>query len=230
MKKDEYRRWFADQLAQQNRLLTGATAALVGLGLIAGFIEATLFATILHFGILPGPWPTAYFVSFGIQGLMLSFTFLRLSKQLPDTEHEIELEEGFTVIRTAPTMSTVWTYALGSLETDQTWIERLFSILALPQRLFCAAWYTWQRIIRLKTIDINDCSTVVRLLDRKRERIEVSDLAEELQLPDIATTLSNVSLIDGVMFLRQKSMGLSLTNRLVDAMAEWSRKNSKSPE
>jgi hypothetical protein len=70
----------------------------------------------------------------------------------------------------------------------------------------------------------------VRQLDRKRERIEVSDLAEELQLPDIATTLSNVSLIDGVMFLKQKSMGLSLTNRLVDAMEEWSRKNSKSPE
>lgn len=230
MKKDEYRRWFADQLTQQNRLLTGAMAALVGLGLIAVLIEATLFATILHFGILSGPWPTAYFVSFCIQGAMLFVTFLRLSKQLPDTEHEVELEEGFTVIRTAPTMSTVWTYALGSLETDQTWIERLFSILALPQRLFCAAWFTWQRIIRLKTIDINDCSTVVRLLDRKRERIEVSELAEELQLPDIATTLSNVSLIDGVMFLKQKSMGLSLTNRLVDAMAEWSRKNSKSPE
>ncbi|MCA9012900.1 MAG: hypothetical protein KDB01_24280 [Planctomycetaceae bacterium] len=230
MKKDEYRRWFADQLAQQNRLLTGAIAALVSLGLIAALIEATLFAIILRFSILSSSWPTAYFVSFCIQGAMLFVTFLRLSKQLPDTEHEVELEEGSTVIRTAPTMSTVWTYALGSLETDQTWIERLFSILALPQRLFCAAWYTWQRIIRLKTIDVNDCSTVVRLLDRKRERIEVSDLAEELQLPDIATTLSNVSLIDGVMFLKQKSMGLSLTNRLVDAMEEWSRKNSKSPE
>ena len=230
MKKDEYRRWFADQLLQQNRLLTGAMAALVGLGFIAALIEATLFAAVLHFGILSGSWPTAYFVSFCIQGVMLFVTFLRLSKQLPDTEHEVELEEGFTIIRTAPTMSTVWTYALGSLETDQTWIERLFSIMALPQRLFCAAWFTWQRIIRLKTIDINECSTVVRLLDRKRERIEVSDLAEELQLPDIATTLSNVSLIDGVMFLKQKSMGLSLTNRLVDAMEEWSRKNSKSPE
>ncbi len=230
MKKDEYRRWFADQLSQQNRLLTGATAALVSLGLIAALIEATLFGTILRFGILSSSWLTAYFVSFCIQGVMLFVTFLRLSKQLPDTEHEVELEERFTIIRTAPTMSTVWTYALGSLETDQTWIERLFSILALPQRLLCAAWYTWQRIIRLKTIDINDCSTVVRQLDRKRERIEVSDLAEELQLPDIATTLSNVSLIDGVMFLKQKSMGLSLTNRLVDAMEEWSRKNSKSPE
>jgi hypothetical protein len=112
MKKDEYRRWFADQLSQQNRILTGATAALVGLGLIAALIEATLFGTILRFGILSSSWLTAYFVSFCIQGVMLFVTFLRLSKQLPDTEHEVELEERFTIIRTAPTMSTVWTYAL----------------------------------------------------------------------------------------------------------------------
>ena len=32
MKKDEYRRWFSDQLLRQNRLLIGAMAAMIGLG------------------------------------------------------------------------------------------------------------------------------------------------------------------------------------------------------
>ena len=161
---------------------------------------------------------------------MLFFIYLRLSKQLGDAEHDVELEDGMTTIRTAPTMSAVWTYALGSLETDQTWLERLASILALPQRLFCAAFFTWRRIMRLKSIDINDCSTVLRLLHRKAERIEVVDLAEELQLSDLTTTLRNVSLIDGVMFLKQKSVGLSLTNRLVHAMEEWAEQNKTAEE
>lgn len=230
MKKDEYRRWFSDQLLRQNRLLIGAMAAMIGLGLIATLIEATLFATVLHFGFFSSPWPVSYFMGICIQGVMLVFIYLRSLKQLSDAEHDVELEDGMTTIRTAPTMSAVWTYALGSLETDQTRLERLASILALPQRLFCAAYYTWRRIMRLKSIDVNDCSTVLRLLHRKAERIEVVDLAEELQVSDLTTTLRNVSLIDGVMFLKQKSVGLSLTNRLVHAMEEWAEQGRPAEE
>jgi len=51
-----------------------------------------------------------------------------------------------------------------------------------------------------------------------------------LQLPNLVTTLRNVSLIDGVMFLTQKSLGLSLTNRLVDDMAEWTERQTKVSE
>jgi len=58
----------------------------------------------------------------------------------------------------------------------------------------------------------------------------VSELEKELQLPNLVTTLRNVSLIDGVMFLTQKSLGLSLTNRLVDDMAEWTERQTKVSE
>jgi hypothetical protein len=225
MKKDEYRRWFSDQLLLQNRLLMGATAAMIGLGLVASLMEATVFAVILHIGFIPGPWISAFVVAFGILGGILFFTFLRLSAQLSDAEHEVEQDSGVLTIHTAPTMTAVWTYALGSLESDQTWVERLLGKLALPQRLFCAAWFTWQRMERLKTVDINDCSAVIRLLHKEAERVEVSKLVEELQLPNLATTLRNVSLIDGVMFLTRKSLGLSLTNRLVENMDEWTKKH-----
>ncbi|MEI6541132.1 MAG: hypothetical protein WCO86_16650 [Planctomycetota bacterium] len=225
MKKDEYRRWFSDQLLQQDRLLIGAITAMVGLGLVATLMEATVFAVILHIGFIPGPWILAVFVAFGILGGILFFTFLRLSKQLGDTEHEVELNNSVTAIRTAPTMTAVWTYALGSLEIDQTWIERLFGKLALPQRLFCAAYFLWQRMGQLKTVEINDCSAVIRLLHREAERVEVSKLVEELQLANLAATLRDVSLIDGVMFLTRRSVGLALTNRLVENMDEWTKKH-----
>ena len=225
MKKDEYRRWFSDQLLQQDRLLIGAITAMVGLGLVATLMEATVFAVILHIGFIPGPWILEFFVAFGILGGILFFTFLRLSKQLGDTEHEVELNDSITAIRTAPTMTAVWTYALGSLEIDQTWIERLFGKLALPQRLFCAAYFLWQRMGQLKTVEINDCSAVIRLLHRQAERVEVSKLVEELQLANLPATLRDVSLIDGVMFLTRRSVGLALTNRLVENMDEWTKKH-----
>lgn len=224
MKKDEYRRWFSDQLLLQNRLLIGAIAAMIGLGLVATLLEAGIFAVILWFGF-HFSWISAFVVAFGILGAVLFLTYLGLSKQLSDAEHEVEQDAEVLTIRTAPTMTAVWTYALGSLETDQTWVERLFGRLALPQRLFCAAYFTWQRMEQLKTVDINDCSAVIRLLHKEAERVEVSKLVEELQLPNLVTTLRNVSLIDGVMFLTRRSVGLSLTNRLVDNMEEWTKKH-----
>jgi len=230
MKKDLYRQWFTDQLQHQMRLLTGAVAAMCGLGLIATIIETSVFAFILHFGFYFSSWIFAYVFAFGIMGLMLFFVFFQMPKHLGDSEHEVELEEGSAIIRTAPTMSTVWTYALGSLETDQTVIERFMSIVSLPQRMICAAWFTLQRMTQLKAINVSECSAVMRLLHKKEERVEISDLIEELQIPDLTTTLRNVSLIDGVMFLKQKSMGLSLTRRLIDAMWEWAEKNKSSAE
>ncbi len=227
MKKDEYRRWFSDQLLLQNRLLMVAIAAMAGLGLIATLMEMVVFASILRIGFV-GSWILAFLLTAGILGLVLFLTYLRLPKQLADREHELELDDRVTIIRTAPTMTAVWTYALGSLESDQSWVERLLGMLAMPQRLFCAAYFAWQRTEQLKTVDVNDCAAVIRLLDRKAERIEVGQLVEELELPNLEATLRNLSLIDGVMFLAQKTLGLSLTNRLVDAMAEWTRKHKAS--
>lgn len=224
MKKDEYRRWFSDQLVLQNRLLMGAIAAMAGLGLVATLLEMVLFASILHVGFR-FPWPLAFLFTIAILGFVLFVTYLRLPKQLADREHEVELDDRITTIHTAPTMTAVWTYALGSLESDQSWVERLLGMLALPQRLFCAAYFAWQRTEQLKSIDVNNCAAVIRLLDRKSERIEVGQLVEELQLSSLEETLRNLSLIDGVMFLAQKTLGLSLTNRLVDDMTVWIKKH-----
>lgn len=224
MKKDEYRRWFSDQLLLQNRLLMGATAAMIGLGVVATLFEGLIVASILRVGFV-GSWTLAFLITFAILGGILFLTYLRLPKQLGDKVHELELDDGVRSIHTAPTMTAVWTYALGSMEMDRNWTERLLGMLALPQRLFCAAYFTWQRIEQLKAVDVDDCSAVLRILHKKAEMVEVSALADELQLSNLVATLRNVSLIDGVIFLTRKSAGLSLTTRLIDDMAEWVKKN-----
>jgi len=227
MKKDEYRRWFADQLLLQNRLLIGAVSAMAGLGLIATLMEATLFAVILKATGFAGFWATAILYTLAIQGAILFATWIRMPKQLADAKHEAETDDGVTMIRIAPTMTAVWTYALGSMETDRTPVERLLGMLALPQRLFCAAYFTWQRMEQQKTINVNECSSVIRMIHRKAERVEVKEIAAELSLSDLAVTLRNVSLIDGVIFLTRRSVGLSLANRLTDDMDEWMKKQPR---
>jgi hypothetical protein len=67
MKKDEYRRWFSDQLVLQNRLLMGAIAAMAGLGLIATLMEMVIFASILRVGFV-GSWILAFLLTTGILG------------------------------------------------------------------------------------------------------------------------------------------------------------------
>ena len=116
MKKDDYSRWFSDRLLRQNRLLIAAIAAMIGLGLVATLFEAGIFAVILHIGFIPGPWIRSFVAAFGILGVILFLTYLHLPKQLSDAEHDAELRGDVTTIRTAPTMTAVWTYALGSLK------------------------------------------------------------------------------------------------------------------
>lgn len=228
MKKDHYRRWFADQLVLQNRLLIGAMAAMVGLGLIATLFELTLFASILRIGFV-GSWTLAILITLMIQGGILFATWLRMPRRLADAVFQADNDHTVMIINVAPTMTAVWTYALGSLETNRSAVERLLGMLALPQRLFCAAWFVWQRIEQLKTIDVNECASVIRLVHKKAERVEVKEIADELTLPNLPATLRHVSLIDGVVFLTRRSVGLSLANRMVDDMEAWTKKNS-SPE
>ena len=61
MKKEEYRRWFSDQLLLQNRLLIGAIAAMAGLSVVATLMEGTLFASVLRIGFI-GSWTMAILI------------------------------------------------------------------------------------------------------------------------------------------------------------------------
>ena len=223
MKKEDMRRWMADYLKTQSRLTLGSIAAMAAIGAIATLMEFFAVLLIVRIGFI-GSWILAALVTIGILGAVQFLTWLRLPKQLPDIDHEVELEESSALIRIPPGMPIVWTYGFGSLDTDQTKIELLLGILAMPQRMCCAAWFAWQRFQELKSVDEESCVGVIRMLHKKAERIDVKELAAELELANVPKTIREVAMIDGVVVLTRGTLGLSLANRLMDALADWQKK------
>lgn len=223
MKKEEMRQWLTDRLMTQNKLLIGAMAGMVVIGLIATLMEFGLFSAILRVGFVGG-WISAFLITLIILGAVQALTLFQMPKHLSDSEHDVEVDGANLVIRVVPNMTAVWTYAFGSMETDQSWQQRLVGILSMPQRMCSAAWFTWKRLQELKVVAVEPCAAVIRLLYKEGEGVEIGKIAAELNLANLPTTIRHVSLIDGVFFLTRRTIGLSLATRLVDDIVEWKKK------
>ncbi len=226
LKKEEMRRWLRARLETQRKLAVAALVGMSVMGLIATAMEFTIFFLIIRIGFISSSSVLAALATLAILAVIQVFTWLGIPKQLPDVEHEAALEDGTVIVKIAPTMSAVWTYAFGSLESDRTWVEILLGVLSLPQRMCAAAWFTWRRISELQNVAVEPCAAVIRVLHKEAERVELKKIVADLTLSDIAATMRQVSMIDGVVFLTRNSVGLSLANRLVDELAEWKPKKS----
>ena len=226
LKKEQMRRWLTERLQTQKQLVTAAMVGMSIIGTIATLMEFVLFYLILRIGFLKSGAP-AMLATLMILATIQYFTLLWMPKQLADIDHESVSEDEVTVVKSAATMSAAWTYAFGSLESDRTWVEILLGLLSLPQRMFAAAWFAWQRKGEIEAVEIASCALILRLLHKEAERVDLNKITEEIELPDLAKTLRQVSLIDGVVFLTRNSVGLSLANRLVEDIEAWQKKNTE---
>lgn len=226
LKKEQMRRWLSERLQTQKQLVTAAMAGMAVIGTIATLMEFVLFYLIISVGFI-GSKAVAILVTLIILATVQYFTLLWMPKQLADIEHESMNEDEVIIVRSAATMSAAWTYAFGSLESDRTWVEILLGLLSLPQRMFAAAWFAWQRKGEIEAVEIAPCALILRLLHKEAERVDLKKITEEVELTDLAKTLREVSLIDGVVFLTRNSVGLSLANRLVDEIEAWRKKNTE---
>ena len=120
MKKEDMRRWMTGYLQTQSRLTMGSTGAMAAIGVIATLMEFSFVLLIIKIGFIRHSWILAALVTIGILAAVQFLTWLRLPKQLPDIEHEVELEESSALIRIPPGMPIVWTYGFGSLDTDSS--------------------------------------------------------------------------------------------------------------
>ena len=220
MKKEEFRQWVTDRVASQTRLVTAAVCIMAVFGLVAFLIEAIVVKWIIVTGFV-GSHSLAWLITLAILGTVLLATWLRMPKHLADGSYPAEINGAEVSIAVAPAMGVVWTFALGSIDSDRTLIERLLGLLAMPQRLLCAAWYVYHRVQQLRALNIPGCAAVLRVLFRKAERVEVSEIAEKLPNTNLPPTLHDVSLIDGVVFLTRRTVGISLAPRLVDDLNAW---------
>lgn len=225
LKKEETRRWLRERLKTQASLAIAALAGMSVIGLTATLMEFTIFFLIIRVGFIPSALMSA-FATLSILALIQYVTWSRMTRQLPDVEHETDLEDGRIVVRIAPTMSAVWTYAFGSLESDRTWVEILLGVLSLPQRMFSAASFTWKRQKEVQRVNIESCAAIIRLLHKEAERVELKIIAAEVQTNDLPGVIRQVSLIDGVVFLTRNPVGLSLANRLIDDIDDWKQKKT----
>ena len=226
LKKEQMRRWLTERQQSQNQLVMAAMLGMAVIGTVATLIEFVLFYVIIRYGFLKSGAP-AMLATLMILATIQYFTLLWMPKQLADIDHESVSEDQVTIVRSAATMSAAWTYAFGSLESDRTWIEILLGLLSLPQRMFAAAWFSWQRKGEINAVEIAPCALILRLLHKEAERVDLKKITEEIELTDLAQTLRQVSLIDGVVFLTRNSVGLSLANRLVDDIEAWRKKNTE---
>ena len=226
LKKEQMRRWLTERLQTQKQLVMAAMVGMAVIGTVATLIEFVLFYLIIRIGFIQSG-VLAMLATLGILATIQYFTLLWMPKQLADIDHESVSEDEVTIVKSAATMSSAWTYAFGSLESDRTWIEILLGLLSLPQRMFAAARFSWQRKGEIDAVEIAPCALILRLLHKEAERVDLKKITEEVELTDLAQTLRQVSLIDGVVFLKRNSVGLSLANRLVDDIEAWRKKNTE---
>lgn len=149
--------------------------------------------------------------------------------QLADAEHEIECGVSAFRIRIPPTLAVGWTFALGSMDSDQTLPQRIINIAMMVPKLFWTSWWVFRRIKKVKQIDVENCGRVLRLVLKRSERVEVAEVAEELKKIPAAETMNQLALIDGVVFLTKESVGITLANRLKDDIEAAQRKSDSAP-
>jgi hypothetical protein len=225
MKKDDIRQWLQGYLLVQQRVTLGSAIAMGALAFFGTLLEWLLLWAILRLGFI-GSSGMARLVALGILAAAQWYAWSQLKRQLPDSRHTVDVQGDEVKISIPPSLTAVWTYALGSTDIDLSRIERLINLLTVPQRMGCAAWYTWCRRQQLRLINPEISARVIRLLHKKAERIDVGELAHECDLQDVPQAIRDVSLVDGVVLLTRGQLGMSLANRLLDALAAWKSKRS----
>lgn len=213
MNKDDFNNWLARKVEFQARLTMGAVASMCAIGLIAFIVQGGLFYVLLQWGY---GTVTAVVVTLALFGGMGYFTWMTAPRVLCDEEHEVDIDGRVVKIKVAPTMSSAWTYAMGSRDSDISVPERIFGMFMMVPRMFCTAWYLFKRAADVKDIDVRECGAILRFLLKKAERVNVHEIADKRPKTELTKTLRQVSMIDGVVFLSRGEIGLTLAIRFKD--------------
>jgi hypothetical protein len=218
MTREEFSKWLEKRVTTQNRLVLAAAFLMVFFALVANYLEYRVlkFMVSYYVGWL-GEWiyvPAALM----IMVLITAVTWMRMRAALADDVHTSMVNEFELPVHIAPTMGAVWTYALGSLESDRTWIERIVGMGALPQRLICGAVYLFQRVQQFGSLDVDACGSIIRLLYKHHERVDITTIARKFSDLNLTDVLRDLSLIDGITFLTRQNVGVSLAPRLTEEL------------
>lgn len=216
MTKEDFNAWLEQKCQTQKKLILGAMAAMAAIGLIAFLIQFGLFYVIL-WALYDGHL-IPFFITAGGLAAMSFFTVVAAPKTLRDQVYEVEVGDHETDVAIAPTMSSAWTFAMGSRDSDISIPERIFGAAMIVPRMFWTAWYLNQRRLDVEKVDARECGAILRFALKKAEKVDVAEILHKRPKTDLSRTLRECSLIDGVVFLVRDGLGMTLANRFKEAV------------
>lgn len=213
MKKEAFHAWLSERVRNQARLTMAACTGMVVVGLLALLIQGGILYLLLSLAYNAAVAVAVLLLLLGIGGL---YVWTQAPGYLDGREHDVEIGFRTVTIKLMPTLANTWTYAVGSLETDQSIPERLVNLFLLIPRMFITAVFVFRRVAVVKEIDVESCGKVIRLVLRKSESVQVADVAEKWPDMDIPATMKQLSVIDGIVFLTKDYVAISIANRFKD--------------
>ncbi len=218
MKKRGFKSWVFKRIKTQLKLTTAAAISMAGVGLILFILQA---------GFLYIVFRAAYSSTTGILAILALYSVMGIAswrqaeKDLRDRRHKALCNKKDVKLNVAPATSQVWSWAFGSMDPDQSVIEKMMGIAMLVPRLFCAAWYTWQRVDEVRNIDPETTLEVMKILFRSDHSVRPQTIARGLGDVDLNKAIRDVSLLDGVVFLTKDEVTVSVAPRLNEDLEAW---------
>lgn len=227
MKKRGFKSWVFNRIEAQRKLTTAAAVSMAVVGLVlflfqAGFLYLVFSAAYSR--------TTGILVIIGLFGVMGVASWRQAQKDLRDRRHKTLIKHKKTVINVAPATSQIWSWAFGSMDPDRTILEKIMGVAMLVPRLFCAAWYTWQRVDEVSNIDSDTTLEVMKILFRSDHSVHPQTIAHGLGDAELNKAVRDTSLLDGIVFLTKDQVTISVAPRLREDLEAWRTGGQKAKE
>lgn len=215
MTKEEFIDWLRGRVSRQVTLTISACAGLAVAGLATFMMTGGLLFLIMWY--LYNGFAVPFLLFSGLYAVATVYVLATVGRHLPEQEHVAEWNGDVTEFRLANPLSHFWTYSMGSLDSEQTFPERILNIALMPPRFFWSVWQVWLRIQNLKQIDCEACGRVLRLAVKKSEMVPAALILEKLGREyDMRTLFYDLSMINDVVFLTHSTVGVSLAQGFRD--------------
>ena len=208
-------------------MTVASAASMAAIGFVLFLAEGGLLYLVMSVAWNPLAAWVSLVLLFGVTGL---FSWQRSQTELADTRYEVDASGRKRKIRVPPAATSVWTWAFGSLEPDQSVIEKILGVVMLVPRLFCAAWYTWRRAEQVRRIDAETTLEILKILFRRSESVCVGEIARSLGDVDLLKAVRDVALLDGIVFLTTGEPAISVAPRLMEDLEAWRTAGRSVPE
>ncbi len=107
-------------------------------------------------------------------------------------------------------------------DTLHTGVKMITSFLYIGPRLVTAGLRVCVQACRFALLDRAGCASVIAFLFKRRERATFAEIVDGVPEIDPARIFPHIGLIDGVLVIRAKPVGLALSTRLTDELTKRS--------